>query len=77
LHEIFDLSFVREGVGGMTERERLQKQILELTEFIKNDEASVRSLTTDVNRDLLLQAIVLRKKKLADLMVRLAALRHS
>ena len=28
----------------MTEREQLQKQILELTEIIKDDEASVRSL---------------------------------
>jgi hypothetical protein len=61
----------------MTERERLQKQILELTEIIKDDEASVRSLTTIANRDLLLQAIALHKQRLAALRQRLAALRHS
>jgi hypothetical protein len=59
----------------MTEREQLQKQILELTEIIKDDEASVRSLTTAANRDLLLQEIVLRKQRLADLKQRLASLR--
>jgi hypothetical protein len=60
----------------MTEREQLQRQILELTEIIKDDEASVRSLTTTANRDLLLQTIALHKQRLAALMARLAALRH-
>ena len=61
----------------MTERERLQKQILELTEIIKDDEASVRSLTITANRDLLLQTIAHHKQRLAALRQRLAALRHS
>ena len=61
----------------MTEREQLQKQILELTEIIKDDEASVRSLTTTANRDLLLQTIAQHKQRLAALMARLASLRHS
>ena len=61
----------------MTEREQLQKQILELTEIIKDDEASVRSLTTAANRDLLLQEIAHHKQRLAALMARLASLRHS
>jgi hypothetical protein len=61
----------------MTEREQLQKQILELTEIIKDEEASVRSLGTKANRDLLLQEIAHGKLRLAALKHRLASLRHS
>jgi hypothetical protein len=61
----------------MTELQNLQKEILHLTETIKHDEASVRSLKTQTNRDVLLQAIAVRKHKLEALKRRLAALRHS
>jgi predicted DNA-binding ArsR family transcriptional regulator len=58
-------------------REQLQKEISELTDLVKYDEAAVRSLTTTANRDLLLQAIAVRKQRLAALKAQLASLRHS
>jgi hypothetical protein len=69
--------FLWEGTGAMTEVQHLQKEILQLTETIKDDENSVRTRAPDVNRDVLLQAIAVRKTKLAALKQRLAALRHS
>jgi hypothetical protein len=62
----------------MTERERLQKEILALTEIIRDSEAALRSRTmTTASKDLLRTVIAQRKAKLADLKVRLASLRHS
>jgi hypothetical protein len=62
----------------MPNREHLQKEILVLTEIIKDNRVAVRSRTMPPEtRELLRQAIVQREKKLIALQGRLASLRHS
>jgi hypothetical protein len=62
----------------MTERERLQKEILTLTEIIRASQAALRSRTMmTARKDALRQAIAQRKAKLAALKEELAALGNS
>jgi hypothetical protein len=62
----------------MTERERLQKEILTLTEIIRASQAALRSRTMmTARKDALRQAIAQRKAKLAALKEQLAALGDS
>ena len=62
----------------MTERERLQKEILTLTEIIRASQAALRSRTMmTARKDALRQTIAQRKAKLAALKEQLAALGDS
>jgi hypothetical protein len=62
----------------MTERERLQKEILTLTEIIRASQVALRSRTMmTARKDALRQAIAQRKAKLAALKEELAALGNS